>query len=69
MTGNDYDVEIHGKPDGRVSRLGLGHAWEWTRANGSHVIFDCGLPISHVLDYMAVRLGIEHRAVTAKQAR
>ena len=60
---DDYNVTINGEPDGRISRLGLGHAWVWTRKGGQRGIFDSGCAPSHVLDGIAARVGVEPRAV------
>jgi hypothetical protein len=67
MAGDDYNVIIDGKPSGHVHRLGLGHVWVWEKAgtggDTGSCTFDCGLAISHVLDYIAARTGCEAHAV------
>lgn len=63
-----YEVEFNGLPDGSVERLGLGHAWVWTRANGNREIFDCGLSISLVLEYMPKRIGCNPRDINIRPA-
>jgi hypothetical protein len=68
MRGNAWKASVAGKPDGTVKRLGPGHAWVWTRDDGSTETFDCGLSISHVLEYMARRLKVPARAVDLTQA-
>jgi hypothetical protein len=69
MSGENFNVKIDGKPDGHMSRLAPGYAWEWQRATGECHVFDCGLAAAHVLDAIAVRLGIESRAVTASRTQ
>lgn len=63
MANEIYNVTVKGEADGQVTRLGLGHAWVWTRANGSEEVFDCGLSISHVLEYAPKRIGAGYHDV------
>jgi len=68
MRGDTWNVQVDGIPDGTVDRLGLGHAWIWTRASGKTEVFDCGLTISHVLEYMAKRIGRTPHQIDMVQA-
>lgn len=65
MAEKIWNVQIHGASNGSITRLGLGHAWVWTRSDGSTDVFDCGMEISHVLDAVANRIGVGRRDVTA----
>lgn len=63
MRGDNWEVQVKGVADGHVSRLSMGHAWNWKRSSGASEVFDCGMTISHVLGYMAVRVGCSPRDI------